>query len=619
MENTESAIEAEVDLDQQLLRQDRERRGQHAARVAKGGVDTPEEAQDIARHEEDEESPLLPQQDGQRKDSYASIEEFAHLPWYKRPALLWMVGPFFFVALAFGGSITPKINLILQLVCKQYYDERMAVDPTFTMAPVDFNGGDNDQCRIPDVQSKVSLFTLWISLISGLLSAVSSPKLGALSDRYGRKPVLIITSIGTISGEIITIIAATRPETISVEWLLVGAALDGLTGSFIVSMAIVNSYATDVTPPSMRNVAFGYIHGCLFSGIAFGPIIAGYLVKYTGKIVLVFYILLAVHTAFVLFVGFIAPESLSKKRQLLAREKHDRIRRELGRDSDWDWINQLRSLNLVEPLKVLYPTGSGSSPPLRRNLVFLAAVDTIVFGVAMGSMTVIIIYTNYMFGWKTFESARFISIVNICRVFCLLVVMPVLTRLVRGKPGGAKHKNSDSGSDMFDLSIIRVAVLFDTIGYLGYCLSRSGTMMILSGMVAAIGGIGSPTLQSALTKHVPAEQTGALLGATGLLHALARVVAPTVFNAIYAATVGKFTQTVFVCLTATFGVAFLCSWVVRPHVYYDQPQTSSEDGEGAETDMTPEPAAKDSSLPIVGSVVAAFVSFLSLIGLRSRQ
>ena len=178
-------------------------------------------------------------------------------------------------------------------------------------------------------------------------------------------------------------------------------------------------------------------------------------------------------------------------------------------------------------------------------------------------MTVIIIYTNYMFGWKVFESARFMSIVNICRVFCLLIVMPILTRIVRGKPGGAKYKNS--GSDLFDLSIIRVAVLFDTIGYLGYTLSRSGTTMILSGMVAAIGGIGSPTLQSALTKHVPAEQTGALLGATGLLHALARVLAPTIFNAIYAATVGTFTQTVFVCLTATFGLAFLCSWVVRPH------------------------------------------------------
>ena len=90
-------------------------------------------------------------------------------------------------------------------------------------------------------------------------------------------------------------------------------------------------------------------------------------------------------------------------------------------------------------------------------------------------------------------------------------------------------------------------------------------MMILSGAVAAVGGIGSPVLQSALTKHVPPEQTGALLGASGLLHALARVVAPTVFNAIYAATVGKFTQAVFVCLTATFGLAFLISLFVKPH------------------------------------------------------
>jgi len=49
------------------------------------------------------------------------------------------------------------------------------------------------------------------------------------------------------------------------------------------------------------------------------------------------------------------------------------------------------------------------------------------------------------------------------------------------------------------------------------------------------------------------------------LHALARVVAPTVFNLIYALTVGKFTQTVFVCLAATFGVAFILSWFVKPH------------------------------------------------------
>jgi hypothetical protein len=262
-------------------------------------------------------------------------------------------------------------------------------------------------------------------------------------------------------------------------------------------------------------------------------------------------------------MAFVVPESVSMKRQLAAREKHEELRNDLRQDSNWDWINQLRSLNLLAPLKVLWPTGEGSSPALRRNLVFLAAVDTIVFGVAMGSMTVVIIYTNYMFGWKTFESSRFMSIVNSCRVFCLLVVLPLVTKFARRQKGFPSQKNS--GSDLFDLSIIRFAVLFDTLGYLGYTLARSGDMMILSGSIAAVGGVASPALQAAMTKHVPPEQTGQLLGASGLLHALARVVAPTIFNGIYAATVGNFTQTVFVCLTATFGTAFVISWVIRPH------------------------------------------------------
>ena len=567
MDSTEAALEAEVDLDQQALHDERQRRkpgGERMARVGKGGIAIPQEDETI---EPDEQSPLLPNAedgDGQddRKMSWTGGEEFAHLPWYRRPHIFWVMAPFFLMTLAFGGVIAPKINLILQLVCRNYCRERMTQDPSFTMAPVDFGGGDNDQCRIPEVQARVAEFTLMASLIGGLLSALTAPKLGALSDRYGRKPILMFTSVGTIAGEIITIFAANYPETFSVEWLLVGYGLDGLTGSFIVAMAISNSYATDCTPPSMRNVAFGYFHGCLFTGIALGPILAGYIVKATGQIVIVFYILLGVHVFFLIFIGFVVPESLSKKRQHMAREKHKMLMSELG--PDWDWVNQLRSLNLLEPLKILWPTGEGSSPALRRNLVFLAAVDTILFGVAMGSMTIVIIYTNYMFGWKSFESGRFMSIVNGSRVFCLLVVLPLLTRYFRGKPG-SNPKQKNSGSDVFDLTVVRVAVLFDTLGYLGYTLSRTGGAMIASGAIAAIGGIGSPTLQSALTKHVPADRTGQLLGASGLLHALARVVAPTIFNAIYAATVGKFTQTVFVCLTATFGLAFFCSWFIRPH------------------------------------------------------
>ena len=187
----------------------------------------------------------------------------------------------------------------------------------------------------------------------------------------------MITSMGTICGEILTIAAATYPETFPVDLLLLGFALDGLTGSFIVAMAIANSYAADCTPPARRNVAFGYFHGCLFTGIALGPILAGYMVKVTGKIVIVFYVLTAVHLFFVAFVGLAVPESLSKRRQFAAREIHKKTVEEFGVASDW-LPSQLRSLNLLEPLKVLWPTGPGSSPALRRNLFFLAAVDTIV-------------------------------------------------------------------------------------------------------------------------------------------------------------------------------------------------------------------------------------------------
>lgn len=568
MDTNEAAIEAEVELDHAALQQEEARRldnlGKVSVQLANGGLDAEVSGSGLdGAHEADEESPLLPREgedDDANKPQFGA--DFSHLPWHKRPSIFWVLGPFFLMTLAFGGVVTPKINLILQLICREYISERSTLDPGFTMVPVDFFNGDNDQCRIPEVQSRVSLFTLWGSLIAGLLSAVSSPKLGALSDRYGRKSVLVFTSLGTVIGEIITIFAATYPETFPVWVLLIGYAFDGLTGSFIVAMAIANSYATDCTPPHGRNVAFGYFHGCLFTGLALGPILAGYLVKATGKIVIVFYILLGVHLFFVIFVTFFVPESLSKKRQEQAREKHEIKKAEIGPSSDW--IQSFRSLNILEPLKILWPIGPGTSPALRRNLFVLAAVDTILFGVAMGSMTVVIIYTNYEFGWKTFESARFMTIVNSSRVFCLIVILPILTRLIRGKRGEAKEKKN-TGSDLFDLNVIRVAVFFDTLGYLGYALARKDTLFILSGVVAAIGGIGSPTLQSALTKHVPADQTGQLLGATGLLHALARVVAPTVFNAIYSSTVGKFTQTVFVCLTATFGVGFAVSWFIRPH------------------------------------------------------
>lgn len=77
--------------------------------------------------------------------------------------------------------------------------------------------------------------------------------------------------------------------------------------------------------------------------------------------------------------------------------------------------------------------------------------------------------------------------------------------------------------------------------------------------------MGSPTLQSALTKHVPPNRVGQLLGVTGLLHAVGRLACPTGFNLIYATTVKGFPQAVFVALAGSFAVALSLSWFIRPH------------------------------------------------------
>jgi MFS family permease len=467
--------------------------------------------------------------------------------------------------LAFGAVLVPKLNLILALICRQYIADKSLQSSTFTALPIVF-GDENPQCQIPEVQALVSRFTLYGNLITGILSAVVSPRLGSLSDRYGRKRIIAASTLGTLASEVITIITATWPDLISVNWLLLGFFFDGIFGSFTAVFAITHSYATDCSTPANRNIVFGYFHGCLFTGIALGPIFGGYITKATGKILTIFYLALGGHLLSMALLLFVIPESLSRERQLAAREKY-RIEKESNRNVlGQTWVGTLKRANILAPLDILFPTGAGSSRALRFNLVLLSAIDTIMFGVAMGSMTVVVIYSELMFGWGNLETSLFVSIVNTCRVLILVLVLPLLTLLIRGRPnarGSATIRKS--GMDVLDINIIRIAVLFDMLGYLGYALVRTGPLFTLSGAIASIGGMGSPTLQSALTKHVPHDRTGQLLGAIGLLHALARIVAPTVFNLIYSLTVGKFTQTVFVCLASAFGLALVCSWFIKPH------------------------------------------------------
>lgn len=457
-------------------------------------------------------------------------------------------------------------------------------------------GGDNPQCNIPEVQSDVATFMLVLSLIAGILSSYTAPKIGSLSDRYGRTKLLALASAGGVLGEIVTIFAAKFPDVIHYRWLILGVTFDGLAGSFTAGSVLSQSYTADCTPPSKRGVAIGYMHACLFTGLAFGPFIAAYFVKWTGSLLSIFYIAVACHVLFIIAVGFIIPESVSKRRQLLAREKHRMDAEKRNRKTQewasaylsaaqgsnnwfWSWLAtpkhanllaSIRSANPFEPLKMLVPKGP-ENKRVRRNLILLAIMDMVILGAAMSSGQVTLLYTEYIFNWGNFETSQFISLISLVRVIVLIGVFPIINYIFRIRPAQRRRRESGSivesnaGADELDVWILRFAIISDVVGAAGYIFARTPALFVLCGCITAFGGMGSATIQSMLSKHVTVERTGSLLGAIGLLHALSRIIAPVIFNGLYAATVKSFPQAVFVAITVMFGAMFVLSTMVKPH------------------------------------------------------
>ncbi|KAK0641619.1 major facilitator superfamily domain-containing protein [Cercophora newfieldiana] len=535
-----------------------------------------------------------------RKDSWVGYEDFEGLSWWKTPSVWWMMVPYAFFTLAFGGSLVPKLNLIIDLICKKYFDDKLAADPRYIFHPV-VPGGDNPHCRQDgNVLQNVATFTLVLNVLVGGLSTLTAPKIGALSDRFGRKRLIVVSSSGAIIGEIITILAATYPNVVHYRWLLFGSICDGLAGSFTAGSILSHAYVADCTPPSKRSVAIGYLHSCLFTGLAFGPLLAGYLVEWTGSLLSIFYVTLGCHIFFILFMFFIAPESLSKRRQRIARDRHAREREAAGPPPAWalfvasympfgkhfgDTVRAIISENPLAPLSILFPSAQTSTSTwetspvqdfspiqknkrLRRNLITFAFIDMWILGAAMSAGTVMVLYTEKMFNWGNFESSRFISLISMVRVVVLMGIFPVINYIFRTRRArrlSTPVVETNAGADELDIWILRTALVSDVIGALGYVFARNSGEFVLAAIITAFGGMGSATIQAALSKHVPAERVGQLLGGIGLLHSLARVFSPIVFNGLFAATVKTFPEAFFVLLLAVFVLCLAASFLVRPH------------------------------------------------------
>ncbi|KXL42004.1 MAG: hypothetical protein FE78DRAFT_173955 [Acidomyces sp. 'richmondensis'] len=476
--------------------------------------------------------------------------------------------PFLLYCTAMGAVAVPKVNIILAVMCAQYGDESDAIIASRRLT--------NDQiCNSASIHARMGRFMMWANIISGVGCAFSSPRLGSLSDRYGRKPLLAFSALGLLFGDVISIIAGWFPRRLPVYWILLEFGIGGLTGSFVSSMAIIQSYAADCTKGDARVSNFSRLHACMYLGVALGPAAGGAFIQVVGKgdLLSVLYAAGVCHAAFIAFVLFGVEESLPRAKR--ASENWKSMRGPSQSDMVTETskskviLTKLRfgveKCNLFRPLAMLRPTLEYSSKPARKFLPLLASIDGIAFGVNLGLTSVLILYAEHQYGWRTMSASLFISITNATRAAILACILPMGFRLAKQKARETDFMvpSREKTNIQHNLLAIRIALFFDLVSQLGFVMANHTAFFTVSGMIAAAGAPASPIMQSLMTNYVAPEKTGELLGAISLCHALARSVIPASLQLIYSLTVANAPRSIFCVLSVIFACTFIVSLTIR--------------------------------------------------------
>ena len=323
--------------------------------------------------------------------------------------------------------------------------------------------------------ARASAITGYFGFAWNAMQFIFSPLLGAWSDRFGRRPVILISCFGL---SIDYVFMALAP---SLRWLFVGRIISGITAS---NVATGFAYITDVTPPEERPKKFGLISAAFGLGFVIGPAVGGYL----GNINLrfPFWAAAALSLANALYGFFILPESLPPER----RSK-----------SAWHMANPLGSMNLFQS---------------HRELAGLAIVMTLYYLAHQSLQTVYVLYTEYRYAWNQRDIGFSLAVVGVsAAVVSGVLVGPFVKRF-------GERRSLLSG------------LFFGVLGFAGFALASRGWMMLAVIPFIALWGIAAPATQSLMSRHVDPSSQGKLQGAINSLRAITGMAGPILFTQVFA-------------------------------------------------------------------------------------
>jgi DHA1 family tetracycline resistance protein-like MFS transporter len=318
--------------------------------------------------------------------------------------------------------------------------------------------------------------------ISGLFGAIfaivqffASPILGTLSDRFGRRPLVLLSNLGTSLDYVILALAP------NLGWLFLGRVLAGATTASIV---VASAYIADVTPEDKRAGAYGMISAAFGVGFVIGPAIGGLLGAHGLR--LPFWAAAALSLVNFLYGLVVLPESLTPDHR---------------NAFSWKRANPLGAVTL-----------------LRRHAELAGLSLANLFGYITHEALpqLFVLYTFYAYGWTTNTVGIALALVGVLTI----VISAFLVQRVVDRVGER-----------------RAVVIGLFLGALGYALFAGNQTVFWIGLVVSmLWTIGSSASQSLMTRRVAKHEQGELQGAINVLRSLGTVLGTLIFSGIFAYT-----------------------------------------------------------------------------------
>jgi DHA1 family tetracycline resistance protein-like MFS transporter len=318
----------------------------------------------------------------------------------------------------------------------------------------------------------VSAASIWVGMLMSsfaLMQFVCAPILGALSDRFGRRPVLLV-SLGGICVNYLML--AWAP---SLTWLFLGRLIAGATAA---NAATASAYIADVTPPRLRAGQFGLVGAMFGLGFVIGPALGGVLGAYGLRVP--FLVAAALAGCNVLYGLLVLPESLPVERR---------------RPIEWRRANPLGSLRVVLA---------------DRNMSRLAVAWCCPW-FALGALQSTFVLANQLrFGWDTRHNGMALALAGLGSA----VVQGLLVRRII--PVLGERRSAMTGNAL-------------TVGaYLCIAFAPIGSFVLLGILLQAAGAITNPAVQGMVSGNAPADRQGETQGALSSLQGLTAIVSPLV-------------------------------------------------------------------------------------------